>query len=177
MNNLYEKAVKLKILKDIPGYKAGEILGKSEYSLGVNLCGKNGVNCHYSYEILIKDGWAEEVKEDEIDIEEIREKYFSINVYAPSIGSPEKSSDRDFYHAYLIVKAVTDQLNGTGKVDWKMDGFKYYIDFHHGIKSFGVTGQQYNQCQILPICKSEEIAKRVIDLCDPELKILFNVKE
>ncbi len=163
--------MKIKILKDIPGLDASASREISTEGDRITIS-----NHAYNVQSLLRDGWAEEVK-DEVDIEEIRGKYFSIDVYAPSIGSPEKGSNRTFYKSYLIVKTVIDELNDGWEPDFKKGDFNYQIDYQHPVQNFGVVGYLFNRANILPVCKSKEVAKKVIELCGPELKILFNVKD
>lgn len=166
--------MKIRILQDIPGYKAGDIIVSSEGSEAVNLTthGYDNITCHYNYDYLLKNGWAEEVKD--IDIKEIRERFFSIAVYYPSIGNPETMEDRKFYMAYLVVKTTINLLNKEAIVN--PYGTYAITSYLYGGKMFFDVVEIQQRHSILPIIESRDVAEEVIKLCEPELKVLFRVK-
>ena len=61
----YSKTPKLRLLKDIPGYKAGTVFDDFQ-SAGVKF--SNGGALHVGHRIMIEDGFAELVdKDDKLD--------------------------------------------------------------------------------------------------------------
>jgi hypothetical protein len=164
--------MKIKILKDIPGYKKDEVLDCSKYRPS-----------KYDYKVsyLIEDGYAEEV-EDEIDIEEIRDM---LELCAPDIiftdsvtnvfmkGTSPK--ELQWFSAYRVVSEVIRQLNG----DWINNRHVGWIITYELKSEWDYTGLicELGSClTCIPVCKDLEVGKKVIDLCTPELKILFNIK-
>lgn len=154
--------MKIKLLKDIPQYKAGSICEDVK-----NLA------FGYYYKQLVEEGFAEEIKDD-IDMEKIR-KYNSI--YFPALGNSITQIEAEWFTAYRIVKAVMDKLNGDWKPNWEDENTeKYTILYNYDVKSFKTDYNYYRKYLILPSCKDEETAEKVISLCEPELKVLFNIK-
>lgn len=161
--------MKIKILKDIPGYKAGEEIHVSDIKDATpekvfNFTKNDGFA--YDYCFLIKDGFAEEIKDD-IDIEAIRNRFNKDEIF------PIHSDEINFFNAYRIVKAVIDQLNE----DWKPDEeTQTYEIYWYGSKERMNVFPSMNTRSMNPLCKDKETAQRVIELCEPELKVLFGVK-
>lgn len=170
--------MKIKLLKDIPGYKAGHIFETSEGSLGMHTFGyrneKQRELCHYHYEYLLEDGWAEEIKDD-IDIEEIRKSYKLWSQYPYSMAELSKE-EQIFLTAYRIVKAVIEKLNGDWKPNWSESNgiIHLFYNHRHNELGWGLTYSiDYSPSFLL---KNVEIAQKVISLCESELYILFGVK-
>ncbi len=156
--------MKIRINKDIPGYKAGEELKTPENMQIVSLGHTYVVNK------LIKEGWAEEVKE--LDIDEIRRYYGGEDSWIIS------GSSLEVYSAFTIVSKVIQTLNGDWKLDWKdYNQAKYAIYYNHEGNEFEIARYSTYQNSILLYCKSQEIAEQVIKLCDKELRLLFNVEK
>lgn len=125
--------MKIKLIEDIPGYKAREILSRL----------------------------AEEMKE-EIDMEEVRERYNKIETitYDPEVY---------WFTAYRIVKHVIEKLDENTQ-DTK--GFELMLNkYGNNIEARDRTRKQYH-CGFLP-SMSKPTADKVIELCDKELQILF----
>lgn len=160
--------MKIKILKDIPGYKTGELLEFpiNDYVFGIY---------RYQVSVLIKQCFAEVVKDD-TDIEAIRKSWYGMpNLYKPYENG--KIINLNFYYAYLVVKAVVDQLNGDWKPDWQnQKQNKIAICYDHDNNLFKVNSWNYSQESIMPYLENKENGKKVIELCEPELKVLFGIK-
>lgn len=156
--------MKIKLLKDIPGYEAG--IYNSEEILGIT------PNAHSVYEIikLIEEGFAEEIK-DGIDIEEIRKsRRIDLDKFYGKITIEEL----EWFCAYRIVKAVIEKLNGDWK--WKIgQESNCFISYTLKWSFYCDNASEGIQHTILPYCRNNEISKKVISLCEPELKILFNI--
>lgn len=153
--------MKIKIIKDIPGYKAGEIiilLGDTEDTFG------HIPGYEFTRNFLINKGFAEIVK-DNIDIEHIRT---NISYYMD-----KNSDDFEFVKSYRIVKAVIDQLEKYSRQE-RMYEIGLKIGSNGKFAARGLKGKQVT-FSILPKGKLSTIEK-VIELCDPELKLLFEVK-
>lgn len=172
--------MKIRIKKEIPGYKVGEIMETGTSGFLSN----NNPNYHnYSVKNLIKESFAEEIKDD-IDIEAIRREKSPVgmhhnNHYFLSFDNADgeySNEELEFFRAYRIVKAVIDQLNGDWKPDWQMENKVFCICFNHEYGKLDITYDIDKQYNILPYCKNEETAQKVIELCEPELKVLFNIK-
>lgn len=152
--------MKIKILKDIPGYKKDEVLDCSKYQ-------PNKYDYKVSY--LIEDGYAEEVKE--IDIDEIRQyNKWCISDWNNSITFYKDLGEKEleWFSAYRIVSEVIRQLNDQTP---ERDEVEIYWCVDDGeFKSLCSGGGRSN---ILPVCNSEKIADEVIRLCEEELKTLF----
>lgn len=124
-------------------------------------------------EVLVELELAEEIKDD-IDIEAIRKEFH----YYTGEGIYRKYGSKkiEFFNALLMVTKVIDQFNGDWKPDWNNNALKYYIYYYSIDKQFHYSsGYEMNQ-SIIPYCKDKETAQRVIELCGPELKVLFGVK-
>lgn len=118
------------------------------------------------------------VETDEIDMEEVRDKFgltWETNGIGPMLPILHKVSETEakFFTAYRIIKHVIDTLNG----DWKFDieNEDYYVPCVHSNGKL-TTHNFICRSTILPSCKNQETAEKVISLCEPELKILFGVK-
>lgn len=168
--------MKIKLLKDIPGYKAGEIL---EVTSSLNWTPSDTPSAMIlSIEWLIANGWAEEVK-DEIDMEEMRKKFTVWNHTNFNLAYPQPQitkEEGDFFTAYRIVKHVTDTLNGDWKSSWGEREENVTLSYRHNLNKFVPEVWCRYQYSIIPAMKNLETAEKVISLCEPELKILFNVK-
>lgn len=164
--------MKIKILKDIPGYKTGTEIGSSTTTTYKLFWGKN----EFVIEDLINEGFAKEIKDD-IDIEAIRIFYHSGGTKNKTMPLLLDNEEREFFNSYRIVKAVIDQLNGDWKPGWNdEDEEKYYIHYVYiSKKKFNIDSNEIFQISILPYCKNYEIAQKVIELCEPELKVLFGI--
>lgn len=177
--------MKIKILKDIPGYKAGEIIqienknNKLIFSADFATADKPAQTNSYSIIYLLAHDFAEEIKDD-IDIEAIRKslrisKSLHINEYGSSHGL--NSDELNFFTAYRIVKTVIDQLNGNWKPDWNdEDQNKNLIIFNVETQKFNSDNWFSYNPSILGVCKNKNVSEKIIKLCEPELKILFGVK-
>lgn len=62
---------KYKALKDMPGWKKGAIHTTDEICVGVNIF----KTAHYDFNFLIKEGWIEEVKEEDPLVRKFRDFY------------------------------------------------------------------------------------------------------
>lgn len=128
---------------------------------------------------LLEDGYAEEITDD-VDIEAIRKNHVSWSVGGGTTEFGFQMSEKDiaFVGAYFIVKAVIDQLNGDFKIKWSKDNNedKYHIYYDWNGSKFVPDDVWLSQFSILPYCKDKKTAQRVIELCDPELKVLFGVR-
>lgn len=169
---------KIKILKDIPCFKAGEIVETSEGSLGLNVTGSGlKMRCHYDYQNLIEGGWAEEVK-DEFNIDEIRSRLNDLYTPDPTPDSVWSVhcdiKEAKFFTAYRIVKAVIDKMNTEVPDKVRLDNS--YIDYHYGTEGFAVCTDGSRKVSLLPGICNTEIGEKVIELCRPELEVLFGVK-
>lgn len=174
--------MKIKITKDIPGYKAGEIIETDYLKMTIS----ETAGREYNVKAFIADGWAEEIKDD-IDIEAIRKEIKDSSKIAV-IGfdwAEEKESTTEsvvvipmefepFITAYRIVKAVIDQLNGDWNPDWNDYNRKTSIRYDDN-NGFSVDWF-YGRVTIIPICKDNKTAQKVIELVTEELKVLFGVK-
>ncbi len=157
--------MKIKLLKDIPGYSAGTIQEVPNTTL-------SGYGHSYKVPTLIERGWAEEIKDD-IDIEQIREKK---KVYAEFYVGIETEEELQFFSAYRIVKAVIEKLNGDWFPFWNnTTQLKYDVGYSNSNNRFELNDCKTYQSNIIPHCKDEETARKVISLCEPELRILFSV--
>lgn len=169
--------MKIKLIRDIPGYKAGKELEGIEVS---NY--EVGSGCRFVYKLkdLISEGWAEEVKE--IDVEVIRSYYKNTEIHGRQIDfqldfASLTISEQNWFKAFLVVKAVIEQLNGDWKADWKDgDENKYIIYSDRGMK-LEIERNQIYIFSLLPYCKNKETAQKVIDLCTPELEMLFGLNK
>lgn len=162
---------KIKLLKDIPGYKKGEILETKDEIYPTIIFSEIGLGFEYNVSRLISHGWAEEIKDD-IDIEEIRNDYLEVKAGGKYITN-YSDSDAEWFTAYRIVKAVIEKLNGDSiELLYAM----WNIDYHFGSKTFAPLHDPTKILNILPMCGSAKIAAEVISLCEPELKVLFGVK-
>lgn len=161
--------MKIKITKDIPGISQNAIFTPDKEGK-IHVYGNT-----YKVKMLLDSGWAEELKDD-IDIEAIRARYERIGLLTIVCFFQETVQDRQFYRAYLIVKAVIDQLNGDWKPNWKnVDELKYLIQLLN-TGSFSTEFYWENNKTIIPTIKNKETAQKVIELCEPELKVLFGFK-
>lgn len=176
--------MKIKILKDIPGFKAGEVHEYQSnedvlvYSPGYakDESGNKFNLIKYPFEIILSHGFAEEVKE-EIDVEVIRTHFNSCKLYMAhqtGVGCPKPEAE--WFTAYRIVKAVIEKLNG----DWlnpisiPFNG-TFYIFYNRDEKIFMSDYWNAYVPTIFPGLKDKKSCKKVIELCEPELKILFGV--
>lgn len=172
--------MKIKILKDIPGLEKGSVHEKTGDNYLYSAYGE-GTQHRYYCDYLIKYGYAEEVKE--IDIDAIRACYkVTVNclLSTNNITSP-KVSEVQWFSAYRVVSEVIRQLNQTyifpcAEALCENAYEQTEIYWREGDKTFYTYLTAPNKENILPVCYSEEIAKKVIDLCTPELLTLFNVK-
>lgn len=160
--------MKIKLLKPIPG-----MLSDTCEVEGSTLAFPGG---SYQVQWLLQNGWAEEIKK-EFDLEEIKQPFLQDlrdgahkDGYSFGIGYEEA----DWFTAYRIVKAVIEKLNGGWKPDWENEpgyGVCYRYD-----KT--VTTHSYIcNTSLLPSCKDTTVVEKVIELCGPELKILFNIED
>ncbi len=145
----------------------------------INVVNRNDErDAQYQTKYLIEQGWAEEIKDD-IDIEEIRNYFRSLlksfvsnTPFGVDIACSNEQGE--FFTAYRIIKAVIEKLNG----DWKdsFEELKFFPEYST------VSEEWFDQdCNpiakgLLPFCKSENVAKQLISLCEPELKVLFGVE-
>lgn len=167
--------MKIRILRDIPGYEAGETVKLSpDIEYGVFFSQNQR---HVTVKSLIRDGWAEEVKDD-IDIEAIRKSFkpmWKTNYLIPNTTIEEIK----FIEAYRIVKAVIDQLNGEWEPDWNKKTFFISLDRISSEIKIGtnhdVNYNIRNNSSLLPACRDLMSAYEVIRLCEPELRTLFGV--
>jgi len=164
--------MKIKLLKDIPGYKAGET-----YATAGEFLSYNTQWTPYYWSDLIRDGWAEEIKDD-IDIEEIRNKVFKsrdvLSSYWNEIGITAQESD--FFTAYRIVKAVIEKLNGDWKPEMEKISHNDFICWSKVSESFKMNDCSKDHVSVIPYIKDHVVGNQVISLCEPELKVLFGVK-
>lgn len=165
--------MKIKILKDIPGYKAGEMIQSPGLLFFAAPADRESLQRH-DVILLIKEGFAEEVK-DEINMEKIR-----LNAYIPECGECDELNleERNFFTAYRIVKAVIEKLNDGWKLDWdkSVSERKYIINYNFRAKEWYIRSTGYHLEDFSPVCKTHDSALKVIELCRPELEILFGVK-
>lgn len=174
--------MKIKIIKDIPGYNIGEVTEEEE-----GYCIKKAGVSSYNTSFLLANGFSEEIKDD-IDIEAIRNaalEWECLLFVRPQYEKDGINGDIKWLTSYRIVKAFIDHLNGEWKPEWEeiknsrylSEELKWFITgYHLNIEEFNVVGY-YNQIHsIIPACKDKETAQKVIELCEPELKILFGVK-
>lgn len=173
--------MKIKIIKDIPGYKAG--YETDERTMSIHSL--NGFD--YTCEGLITCGFAEEIKDD-IDIEAIREKYKLFSVHMNNFDKEKTHSweflpalnedEMVFINAYRIVKEVIDQFNCDWKPDWEksISERKYTPSYDYHDKKWYIQSTGFHIENIFPPCKNREDCQKVIELCEPELKVLFGVK-
>ena len=161
--------MKIKIIKDIPGYKAGEIVTPDADWMFE----KEGFR--YAIESIIHGGFAEEVKEYEIDMEEIRKQIYRTTCsYCEQSMDKEICSDTAWFTAYRIVKAVIEKLNGEWKATGKSSQKVFYIQFSRMGKCF-FSDYWCDASFSMTAIKDQEISQKVIELCEPELKILFGI--
>lgn len=172
--------MKIKLLKDIPGYKAGETFPEVGRFMEVIDSRKpsSDLQLTYKYDVsdLISEGWAKEVK-DEIDMKEVRERYETYcDTFVHTQISPK---EMEFFHAYRIVKYVIDTLNGDWIPEWNLiSDCGLQIEWDAVNKDFfsAYMDRQYRKT-FLPMIENDEKASKVIELCGPELKILFNINK
>lgn len=168
--------MKIKLLKDIPGYKAGEIVDIPDDTVFYAKSIVQGFPNSTIGEALA-NGWAEEVK-DEIDMEEVRNRFRERNIWDSDYQPSEKEKqETQFFNAYRIVKHVIDTLNGDWKADWNnSQQTKYIIGYDHAyVATIILTGMVCKRGISLK-CKDPKTAEKIISLCEPELKVLFGVK-
>lgn len=172
--------MKIKLLRDIPGFSKGWE-GNTEMECNSNFeilrQSTVGGDTRYSVSYLINMGWAEEIKEDDIDIEEIRTR--GLGDGGPDRYIKMSNEMYNWHKAYEIVKAVIEKLNGDWKPDWgdfSPQEKKVHILYSHDIKQWLSDATRWTNPSIIPYVKTHEIAKKVISLCEPELKVLFRVK-
>ncbi len=163
--------MKIRILKDIPGYKAGTDID-SPAGCGTHGFHNGGVGFQYDYSYLIKEGFARDVT-DEIDIDAIRDgnRVRNINMQDGLDGS---KSAANFIAAYMTVRQVVDQLNELEECGGK---FAVALAKNHGGKLFAgrdITHKMFHY-SIIPFCRNMNLAERLVELCEPELRVLFNV--
>lgn len=168
--------MKIKILKDIPGYKAGDIVTASDDEIGTFIS-KNQLSTVIKYYVLdIICGWAEEVK-DEIDIEEIR---FDRRLLWCQEFEDQKitKNEMDWFTAYRIVKDVIEKLNGYWKPNTNSGREVQHETIQLSLRTNTIMSDTYEnyRVNILPMIKDGSTAEKVIELCNPELEILFGVK-
>ena len=172
--------MKVKILKDM-GYKEGEIIevkeGTSYDVRSVYLAISRGMTLGEA----IEKGFAEEVK-DEIDIEEIRRLIKLDLVTAPipnisnRVGIKCLDSEAEWFTAYRTVKSVIEKLNGDWKPNWQdFDQVKWELGYSNKESKFSGISTNHWHYSIMPYVPDKETAEKVIALCEPELKVLFNV--
>ncbi len=169
--------MKIKLIKDIPGYKAGEVLEFEKLGLE-RTDSRKACYPDYRADILITDGFAEEVK-DEIDIEEIRNELYAVRNLRTADNFSH--SELEFFTSYRIVKAVIEKLNGDWEYKHIHEGRDYYHKDHWSIilrdSEFKADNYlNWSLSSILPVIKDNQTAEKVISLCEPELKVLFGVK-
>lgn len=160
--------MKIKFIKNTQGFAIGDIIKKA---------GLASVVYSVSVDELIKNGFAEEIKDD-IDIEEIR-KTFNFKLSTPSEGfwTSGTKEEMEWFIAYRIVKACIEKLNGDWKFELKEDGdSNFFIDYRLGEGFINDCGASYFQHSIIPYCKNSLVTQKLISLCEPELKVLFNIK-
>lgn len=157
--------MKYKITKNIENY----------LNIGTEL--NTGDSITFGPELLVKIGFAEEIKYD-IDIEAIRVKHgveiiknnVNDNEFCKMFVSPEEAR---FIQSFHIVKAVIDQLNGEFEEDTNGG---YEIGYSYNQNKFigeRMSGFRFN---ITPFCKDQKTTQKIIELCKPELKVLFGVE-
>ncbi len=156
--------MKIKLLKDIAsvmGGKKGDILTFNDRPEEFFDVVKT---------VLLNNGWAEEVK-DEIDMDEIRK----LSYIGKTVEVQDEFSKEELYfiYSYRIVKAVIDKLNREYEGDEVKMDIEYWEENGFEIQRYKKTGT----VSLLPMMNSTLIAKKVIELCGPELKILFNIKD
>lgn len=167
--------MKIKLLKDIPGYKAGEILSANARD---HIYRNSDKYYEYSVISLMEDGWAEEAK-DEIDMEEVRRKIgpfrieLSINDGFDTTWNQSKE-EWDFFKAFLVIKHVIDTLNGEEKINTY---HSYELLFNIDKNKIDIVKTMNNKMSLLPFIKDKQTAEKVISLCEPELRILFSVEK
>lgn len=178
--------MKLKIIKEIPGYKGGEIVSIEDHTY----FSSNTNKFKYLGSALIEDGFAEEIK-DNLDIEWIRRStkfpvdFSWAEIQDCGVMGLMKRDDLIFLECYRFVKEVINQLNGDWKPDWeavisnRLDFIKpkWFINgYSYHSKEFILIEYYKQQVSFLPAIKSLEIANEIIKICESELKILFGVK-
>lgn len=159
--------MKIRIIKEIPEAKKGDIFPVN----GGFICTEN---TNYRISSLIKEGFAEEIKDD-IDIEKIRQeedvKYFSL------AGADIKPSESEFLQAFRVVSRVIEELNGDWEADWEdREQDKFDIRYEHSSKEFHWSIWNEEQYSMLPSCKSRDVVEKLVSLVEPELKTLFHIK-
>lgn len=176
--------MKIKILKDIPGFKAGEELGsevviEGKYLVCIPGYAMNGSRekhdiIKYPIDQLQTWGFIQEIKYD-VDIEAIRQKV-SIEVGIFESKTNDYLPESKWFKSYLTVKEVITQLNG----DWKpiyevgMDHYQI-LGYNYDEKKLIHDQDYYRLFTLLPPCRDVNVAEKVIELCEPELKVLFKV--
>lgn len=177
--------MKIQIIKELPG----QVPGKHIISVGEDLIlrykSSTGHSCEFDVRSLILEGFAEEIKDD-IDIEEIREERGrKENRMKYNWTQVMSQKERIWFDAYVTVKAVIEKLNGGWEPNWNIhesvnefapENENYFIQYSNKRKLFSDTYNYWTKVSLLPECKNSEIAQKVISLCEPELKILFEVK-
>jgi len=162
--------MKIRIIKEIPGYKKGDVFVMD--NMGMPVQGSKTD----SYEIygLIDDGFAEEIKD--VDIEKIRREEGVVesrnnNTYYVS------EQESIFLQAFRVVSRVIKELNGDWEADWEDNTkTKYFIEYNHASKKFWTNDAYKYQASLLPEISTEDIVDKVIELVEPELKTLFHIK-
>lgn len=168
--------MKIKLLRDIIGLKKGEIANTSTSTSQTVIVEKEMehtftriVIAEYNLTYLLNNGYAEEVK-DEIDVEWIRkQKYFGASFLS--------IKELNFFIAYRVVKAVIEKLNDGWEPDWnEPNQIKTYVSYDCSDNKLYDNNWSTVKTSVLPCLKDRESAQKLIKLCTPELKILFNVK-
>ncbi len=152
--------IKIKLLKNIPGYKTGEILSEVN-----SFIGSDAVRYHVNY--LIGNGYAEEIQDD-IDIEKIRKQPLGDGGSDRYIKMTDETFD--WYKSFQTIKAVIEKLNGIEKRP------SSNCEIYRLNGGFALDDHLEKRIGWLPMCFSKAIGEKVIALCEPELKVLFGVK-
>ncbi len=159
--------MKIKLLKDLPWVSRGNIIETNDGTVAFGSSSLSIVD-------LFAGEFIEEVKDD-IDIEEIRKQH----TWKESWGQQFLSlspDEHDFFTAYRIVKAVIEKLNGDWKPDMEdKDQVFWEAMWDKSDNAFKTMDCRRVSCMNIPAA-SEEVIKKVIALCEPELKVLFGVK-
>lgn len=170
--------IKVKLLKDIPGYGKGFIFESNVIHVPVHGDGK------YSLIELVQEGWAEEIKDD-IDIEEIRKDFTPYIFGRTDSGKYGTFSGEElaWFNSYRMVKAVIEKLN-TIDVEkpipkdavYNDDMWTIRCDRYRETCTFRVSNLPWREGSILPRIRNVGDAKELIALVPEELKVLFGVK-
>lgn len=165
---------KIKLLKDIPGYKAGEIMEIARLDI---------VHSHLLLMAVLEEPAMIEIIKDDIDIEKTREAWKYVTYETDTVSGKKWTTlmtkeEAEWFTAYRIVKAVIEKLNDGWKPEWGKIGSYYVVQRRHiGGEEFIIANYNLGyETSILPVFESEETAEKVISLCEPELKVLFGVK-